>query len=567
MTFRQVVATQIRTSVQSKRSGWRGWCQPVGLGLVVFCSTLPYVGGLGFYSDDWGFLAAMHENPQGSFVGVTKALVADNIDLKVRPAQTILLAALYRSFGLQPLGYHVVNAILLATAVLLLYAVFRELQTADLVALGVPLIWGMLPHYSTDRFWVAAFQANLSMVFCFLSYLAALRAATEGRCRLSWLLISVLSAAVSLASYEISLGLLAILPFVILFRARLQRGFRRGVAKGSLPATVLMIAIGVMFVLKWRVQQRIAYHGHLLQHIGGLARHCASQFLEFNFGRYSIGYPRVLFRSQEFLHSSLWACCAIALGAGISAVLYLSLRKSEFQLPTAKQAVMLLGSGTVVFGVGYALFFADIHVDLHTTGTNNRVAIAAAVGTAMMWVAVAVLLAKLPQRLSASHAVFSFVIALLCASGFLSIAGLGTAWTQAYRKQQLVIVDLQHAASVLPSGSTVLLDGICPYVGPGVVFEAAWDVTGMLNILYADSSLRGDIVTSRTALGIQDVETEIYGSTTVYPFDKELFVFNFAAKRLTPLSNAADAKRYFATERVSRSSCPDSRAGNGAAIF
>ena len=34
--------------------------------LVVFLPALLYLPGLGFYSDDWGFLAAMGEHPSGS---------------------------------------------------------------------------------------------------------------------------------------------------------------------------------------------------------------------------------------------------------------------------------------------------------------------------------------------------------------------------------------------------------------------------------------------------------------------------------------------------------------------
>jgi hypothetical protein len=58
---------------------------------------------------------------------------------------------------------------------------------------------------------------------------------------------------------------------------------------------------------------------------------------------------------------------------------------------------------------------------------------------------------------------------------------------------------LNRIATLLPSGSngsTLLIGGFCPYIGPAIVFEAFWDITGALRIRFNDPKLSADVVSS-----------------------------------------------------------------------
>ena len=80
---------------------------------------------------------------------------------------------MYRAFGLEPVGYHVVNSLIFCAAVVLLYLLLRQLNCSRVTSLCVALLFGSLPQYTADRFWIAAAEANLSMALCCLSFLAA----------------------------------------------------------------------------------------------------------------------------------------------------------------------------------------------------------------------------------------------------------------------------------------------------------------------------------------------------------------------------------------------------------
>src|SRR4051812_48007655 len=77
-------------------------------------SALPYLAHLGFYSDDWGLLARFSTVASQNF----PAVVSDGFP--ARPVQGIYSLLLFRAFGLDPLGYHIVNTAVLATSAALL---------------------------------------------------------------------------------------------------------------------------------------------------------------------------------------------------------------------------------------------------------------------------------------------------------------------------------------------------------------------------------------------------------------------------------------------------------------
>jgi hypothetical protein len=82
------------------------------LGLVVAASVAPYGCRLGFYSDDWSTLGTILNSPDQSFA----ALSTTEVKYRMRPTQVAYETILVKLFGLKPLGYHLVNAAVLAFA-------------------------------------------------------------------------------------------------------------------------------------------------------------------------------------------------------------------------------------------------------------------------------------------------------------------------------------------------------------------------------------------------------------------------------------------------------------------
>ena len=70
---------------------------------------------------------------------------------------------------------------MLTSLVLFLYLVLRELRVHRTVAFAIAAVYGLLPNYSTDRFWIAAFGYVLTTALFLISTYALLRAARSER--------------------------------------------------------------------------------------------------------------------------------------------------------------------------------------------------------------------------------------------------------------------------------------------------------------------------------------------------------------------------------------------------
>jgi 4-amino-4-deoxy-L-arabinose transferase-like glycosyltransferase len=117
------------------------------LGAVVLLSTALYVGKLGFYSDDWAFLATLHLSPDRSLPGLFQYLY-EAPEHRMRPVMFLFLSGLYWLFGLDPPGYHVTNALVLTASALLLHKILGELT--DSRPSTPPIVSGLLRSRPTS---------------------------------------------------------------------------------------------------------------------------------------------------------------------------------------------------------------------------------------------------------------------------------------------------------------------------------------------------------------------------------------------------------------------------------
>jgi hypothetical protein len=241
------------------------------LAVLVGVSTLPYIRGLGFYYDDYSVLAqldAAHDHSLGGLYHAVRPLNGQ------RPLQSLIFAALYRVFGLNPLGYHVVNAFLLVGVAWLLYLVLRELRLPRLLCVAVPLVYSTLPHYATNRFWLDAFQITVSNAFFLVSLYAGLRALRARRTTLpGWLVLAVGGVAGSLFAYEVVYPLFTLELALLWWAAR--RSLREVTAATWITIGGLAVAIVAIGVVKATLVAERGQNGYEVGFGDGLAHHLA----------------------------------------------------------------------------------------------------------------------------------------------------------------------------------------------------------------------------------------------------------------------------------------------------
>ena len=523
------------------------------LAAVVGISTLPYVRGLGFYYDDYSVLAQLNAAHDQSLVGLYHAVRPLNGQ---RPLQSLTFAALDRLFGLNPLGYHIVNAFLLVAVAWLLYLVLRELRLPRLLCVALPLVYSTLPHYATNRFWLDAFQITLSGAFYLLSFYAGLRALQARPAALAgWLMLAVAAVAASLFAYEVFYPLFLLQIAVLWWAAR--RSPRQVPSARRITIGGLAAAIVVVGVVKATLVAEHGQNGYQVGFQDGLAHHLAylvSGSIKLNVGSYLLAVPYVVW---WIVRHHLTAANAGAAGAaGLLALGYVWWigRRDREALIGARPWRDCVGVGLIAFALGYAIFLTNRQILFRSAGIDNRVNAAAALGVAAILVGV---VGWIAGRLTEPRgiALFSASVGCIVATGVLIIATLGSFWTSAAKEQHAIVSSLQRTAPSLPPSSTVILDGVCPEIGPAVVFADQSDFRGALALAYHDPSIAADAATEGLRAGSRRLELEMTflgdRSTRTYAYGPHLFVYNFPRRTLRVLRDRSDAARYISSERPS----------------
>jgi hypothetical protein len=521
------------------------------LTLVSAVSMLTYVRGLGFYYDDYSVLYRMGFSDDQSLVGLYDSVRPATGQ---RPLQALIFATLYRLFGLDPLGYHVINACVLVAVALLLYLVLRELRLPRLLCVALPLVYSTLPHYATNRFWVDAFQINLSSLFYLLSLYAVLRALRARPIPLAgWLTLAFACVAGSLFAYEVIFPLFALNVGLVWWAARQsgsqdRRGYAAWITGAGLAAMIL--AAGLLKVA------RVAEHGQNNYQVGfqdGFAHHIAylvSGGTKLNLGTYFLAVPYVLWWIVR--HGPGPAEVVAAAAAGLLAFGYVWWigQRDRGALAGGPHWRDSMRVGFVAFVLGYAIFLTNQQVLFRSAGIDNRVNAASALGVAAVLVGgTGWLAARLTEHRRLVF--FSAVTGCVVAIGVLIIGTLSSFWTIAAKEQEAIMSSLQRTTPSLPSSSTVVLDGVCPETGPAVVFADQWDFRGALRLAYQDPSLAADTATEALRAGPRQLELDMTfldrRSTRTYEYGPRLFVYDLPRRTLHVVRDRNDALRYISS--------------------
>jgi hypothetical protein len=541
--------------------------------LLSALSTVPYLGGLGFYSDDWAFASVLVECKNPTLAGLCECLWKEASQTRFRPLQILELATLYKSFGLRPLGYHIVNSVVFCAAVVLFYMALRELGFTRLVSVVVASVYAFSPLFSTDRFWIAAAQANLSMVLCFACFYSAARASGANTSRRwVWLGISIVSLAGSIFAYESSAPLFALIPVLLYIRQR-RLGEHHSQSIQSprqslwIPATSVVMTILIVMVKYW-TQTYIKFSGRFLflRNLDSHTRNALLRFIDFNFGAFTFGLPKLAWCSLR--EHGNFSIAFLSIGVWILTASYcwlLAHQPCEDTQP--RHWFTLFVAGMVVYWLSYALFFPVTTFDPTTTGIENRVMIAMACGTAMSVVGVLGMAASLLSRKWLRNVFLASSLGSLCACGFIVIAAEGTYWRIASDKQHEVLRNVRDYFPLLPDGTVLLFDGVCPYIGPGIVFETDWDVTGALRVLYRNPTLVGDIINPEFVSRPDRLATYFYGEEHSYSYGDNLILYDLGRRLTCRLKDRRAAQGCLDLGNWKPGSCPPGREGFGMSIF
>lgn len=539
---------------------WR-WPSPQLIDLlclagITVASALPYLPRLGFYSDDWGLLV--------TFQSATRhgALAASVIhDFAARPVQGLYLASLFQLFGLQPLGYHIVNTAVLVAAACLFYLLLLRLRTGHSEALAASLLFLMLPQLSTVRVWYSAYQITLSLALMLASMHAQLSFSRTGKA--IWVALAIGTAILCVGAYEIFAPLLAGFAAVLVIfwwrsSPRDSRARWWAVLSCAAAATLILAAIAYKVLLSGRAGPIADPERYL----AGLR-----QLIRPDYDWHVDSGLNVFAMAQAYFWAPVrgWGTGAISLLTGrsgfevtllavvIAAVTFWCLATTGNDNSLKPMRLLLLG--IAAFLLGHAVFLIMPYIAFTSTGIDNRTQVAAALGTALIFTAILSVVSIRPRA-------FAAVVALITAAAFARLSRIENYWAEAPALQQRILNAAKTDLRTLPANSTVILDGVCPYNGPAVVFES-WDAGGALTLVLG-RPVYADTVSPRMSLTEDGLSTSIYRMPDFYPYGERLYVYQPYQHRLVRLDSAAAAKAYFTTRKATL--CPLGYVARGVAV-
>ena len=532
------------------------------LALVTILSAAPYITKLGFYSDDWALLE--------TFASGRTSLGEVVEDFAVRPLQGIYAATLFRLLGLEPLGYHLVNTAMIAVAVALLYVLLLRLRFSRSEALSASFLFLVLPQLSTIRVWFSTVQVALSMVLALASIHAQLSYVRGGRT--AWAAVGVAAALLSLAAYEVFAPLVAGFS-IMLFLARKQllwgeSGYESRRLKAIIVVILAIAATAILLKMIASDRARSILYPEL--YLKGIRTLFDPSYdfrldsgpnvfaaVQVHFGLTLAGWWSAMVELLHYRWNPLAALFALACAALAAS----RIGASHSSVDRKVRPLWLIAAGLIAFVIGHAALFAAAGLTFSGIGMANRVLAAPAIGVAMILtagLAAGVNIAPLSMRQAALGVLIVIVVAL----GAYRIWMIERYWTEAPGLQARFLENAKRDLRSVPPGSTVIVDGLCPYHGPAVVFETWWD-TGPALSLSLNRKLDADLLNGRSQLEPGGLRTWIYGDSRFYPFGPDLYLYNPAARSHVGLPDLESARAAIARWGSPWRNCSPGKEGQG----
>jgi len=291
--------------------------------------------------------------------------------------------------------------------------------------------------------------------------------------------------------------------------------------------------------------------------------HSVVKAFVYSYGYHLLELPSTVWHAIRDYSDLTTVIAASFIGIVIFVRLYTLWDKPCAAVMTSRSKMLIyLGFGIVLFIAGYSLY-PDNPVK---NGMNNRTAIAGTLGVAVSVVGLLCMLSSFATGVW-RKALFGAVLGFIGMSSTLTIDVLAKFWVESYRLQKEFLSDIGSHIAALPAGTRLILDGVCPYNGPAPVFEAPWDLSSALSILYGHAGISANIVTRWLRVESGGLIIPSCCGEITYPFG-QLLVYHLGRKVSYALSDAKAAQSYFdnvSTDRASR--CPASFYGNGVDVL
>lgn len=527
------------------------WLSPAWLDILLLLAILSigpsfYLPHLGFYTDDWSFLADMRQSADQSIGGLYAALTSVS-NVADRPLQALLYIIYDKIAPGSAIVPHVVNQLMFLAAMVILYAGLRRIAALRGNAYHLVLVYTCLPNYFTARLWYANHQSILSLLFfaIALHLIVTLRHKRGWAC-LPWLAMLFVCTLGNMLAYEVLGVVLLATPFLVAC-AEGPRVRALVTDRAMILSTVAILAsLVAASIFKMHVAKDLFPPMSAGEHLSR-ALQLYREMVHTNLWTLGIKAPRLAWRiaGGPFLDPRAIYAAAIALALMATGELLRAKRGEADASGDAKPWFLLL-SGTAIFVLGYVPFLMNFLYGDSPFGIDNRGNVAAALGISLMAVGAARWCWVFRGWIARAG------IVAYCATGIFLQVIVGQAWGRSWTIEQQIYTRLLGAVPRLAPKQTLLLYGFCPYYGPAPIYTESWGLADRLRVDWGRRTVNADTITQYSETrpnGLMVMDDWMTGPVTSYA---GMRIYNVSTGTLTAIENARDAQAFFARYPISR---------------
>ena len=281
---------------------------------------------------------------------------------------------------------------------------------------------------------------------------------------------SYLGLLLSCLSYELLIPLFALAPLLAWHQQRQLAAHGEATAGPRTPLLLLArnwlllaAVMGFKIFTTNRAEGGFDALGQLVW-FAGLQRDAFEDLL---IGPYGVRMPRMVQRALFEYFDPVALLLSLAVGALVFVALFWRPSHPDDRLPELRTLLRLAALGLVLFVAGYAIFLTNRQAIITATGINNRSSSGAVFGITLLIVAGAGIAARLLRREQLVNLAFALIIAAYAGGSTLAVTTLGNLWAAANQEQHAIMVELRTRFPTPAHGSSIIIDGYCPYIRAG----------------------------------------------------------------------------------------------------
>ena len=338
----------------------------------------PIFKKVGFYLDDWITLNLIKFGPQSFFESFHHYLISDPRVI-VRPVEALYYVLLFFMFGINPLGYHLVNAGLEVAAAFLLFRALADLTDRPALSLVAGLVLIIYPNHDVTHYWATCSSENLSLALSMASLLFTTRAVKHSRAVFQ--IASVLCFALSMFCYETFLPLVSLNVFFAFLIAKRKSASDVAIKNTALIAVPFIVTVGALLIYSRLIAPHIGKaQVHAIQFNPGNIFSTIAEGIRINFSPYALQFfgDRAV---QGLAHNSATSLLVtLAVITLILAAAMFLLAKSD---SNEEQPIYLIPIGLITIVLSYSIFGLNPEYVPTFQTILNRINEGAAVGIAI----------------------------------------------------------------------------------------------------------------------------------------------------------------------------------------